>query len=695
MGPTDSASFTFSWLALKLLGRGLYSNPWSALSELVANGLDAGATQVLVYVHAVDKAASTVEVIDNGTGMSRSDIDTYVRVGHNKRLAPPPPDGRDAQPMGRKGIGKLAALFLSPHFYLHTRHHEGESVWELDARDGVIQDDDAPRLVSVDGTPPTPNDQEWQKFESGTRVIMEGVDLTGYGARGLQALGPRLANQFILGAETGPKILLWVHDRADTHTPDYREVQKEVAFDNFAYVLRNINRNDAHPHSFEEPTGPVRIPTRGLRGGQYFHTPEVEQIPSIVPDDEPWPSLVDKVDVENSTYLGRPFELTGWVGVHATIDSIAARKNDERFMKNRFYNPAQIRVYVRGKLATDRLLSELGLTGTFLNYIEGEISFDILDDDELPDIATANRQDFDQTDARVLLLRAIMRPIVQSLIVRRIALSNHIARRVSEEQQERESSSKQQFIGQLREDLDHYPEITRTTKDELAVVIANKIQGDVVPKSSFKVFISHSSEDRLFASFIDSLLLARGAREGEIFFTSRSGSIDLMRDERSLGEVIKRNITDDNTLVFYLTSKNFLASQFCLFEGGAGWATRAVSEYLKLNVDYDSIPRWLTNGRSEIRLLGGDDQVSLTPEIHNYLIECVLNPMIAHLNRGRVINGDDPIPLFQIRVVPSAVELARNGESPEDFFDRDIVEHWQVMVESQLETYLASYLGVT
>lgn len=127
----DEASFTFSWLALKLLGRGLYSNPWSALSELVANGLDAGATEVYVYVDARDKSNAVVEVIDNGGGMSRDDIDTYVKVGYDKRKSESHNSIADASPKGRKGIGKLAALFLSPHFYLSTRHLEGASSWEL------------------------------------------------------------------------------------------------------------------------------------------------------------------------------------------------------------------------------------------------------------------------------------------------------------------------------------------------------------------------------------------------------------------------------------------------------------------------------------------------------------------------------------------------------------------------------------
>ena len=37
----NKIDFTFGWLALKLLGKSLYSNAWSAISELVANGFDA------------------------------------------------------------------------------------------------------------------------------------------------------------------------------------------------------------------------------------------------------------------------------------------------------------------------------------------------------------------------------------------------------------------------------------------------------------------------------------------------------------------------------------------------------------------------------------------------------------------------------------------------------------------------------
>lgn len=689
----DEASFTFSWLALKLLGRGLYSNPWSALSELVANGLDAGATEVYVYVDARDKSNAVVEVIDNGVGMSRNDIDTYVKVGYDKRKAESRNNLADASPKGRKGIGKLAALFLSPHFYLSTRHEEGASSWELDAREAEVNLDAHPRLTAVDAASSTPNDKMWAGLTTGTRLTMLSVDLTGYGTQAVTALGTRLANQFLLPVSATPRILLWVQTSSTQSEPAYEPVEKSIAFGNLAEVVMSFPDSSLQPVELASPVEDLKIPAKGLPGDIYTHTPRRSPMRAEPEQDEAWAEIADEVDPENRTFLGVHYRLTGWIGVHATIDNESAQVNDTRFTKNRYYNPAQLRVYVRGKLASDRLLSQLGLTGTYVNYIEGEITFDLLDEDSLPDIATSNRQDFDETDKRVTLLRALVRPLVRYLIQERNKLASLISTEVGREKERRETASKRHFAEQLHADLEQHEEIPQSTRDELQMVITNKIQGDVTPKQSYRVFISHARTDRAFAVFIDDLLRARGAKQDEIFFTSRTGATDVLLDAQALSEVVKRNITDDNTLIFYMTSKNFLASQFCLFEGGAGWATRSVSEYLKLNVEHGTIPGWLTNGRGEAVLLSANNTIELTPVLHNYLVDGVLNPMIAHLNRGRDIAGEQAIPSFISADFPTAVEVAKEGKTPQDYYDPAIVEHWEAVVQGELAGYLEQYFA--
>jgi hypothetical protein len=689
----DEAEFTFSWLALKLLGRGLYSNPWSALSELVANGLDAGATQVYVFVDASNKEHATVEVIDNGSGMSRSDISTYVKVGHNKRLAQTELESADKNPKGRKGIGKLAALFLSSHFYLSTRHQEESSIWELDARDAEDRPNEHPHLIGVESPPSTPNSKLWADFATGTRITMLDVDLTGYGLQAVNALGVRLANQFLLPEASKPEVLLWVKTSSNISTPNYERVQKSIAFGNFSEVLHNIPWSDLQPAGLLDSTASVALPAKGLPGNSYTHRSVHAPMTFQPEEDDAWAEIEDVVDLDNKTYRGIPFSLTGWIAMHATIEVAAARENDAKFTKNKYYNPAQVRLYVRGKLASDRLLSQLGLTGTYANYIEGEISFDILDHDDLPDIATSNRQDFDETDSRMTLLRTLLRPLTRTLINHRNTLASTITAKVNEEKARRETASKKQFTEQLQTDLNYHDTIPQSTRDELQLVITNKIQGDVSPKQSYRVFISHSKVDSAFATLIDELLQHHGAKEDEIFFTSRTGSTDMLLNAEALSKIVKRSITNDNTLVFYLTSKHFSASQFCLFEGGAGWATRATSEYLKLNMDYGSIPKWLTDGQSEAILLSSSNTISLTPEVHNYLVTGILNPMIKHLNRGRDIDGDEPIRPYDKAVIPSSVEMQKTGTEPKDYYDASIVQHWNAGIDSGLSSYLEKYFA--
>ena len=66
--------------------------------------------------------------------------------------------------------------------------------------------------------------------------------------------------------------------------------------------------------------------------------------------------------------------------------------------------------------------------------------------------------------------------------------------------------------------------------------------------------------------------------------------------------------------------------------------------------------------------------------------------MIEHLNRGREIAGEDLIEPFELRPLPSAVEMSRAGTSPNDYFDSSIVEHWDVLVGAEVESYLTDYL---
>ncbi|WP_283308567.1 ATP-binding protein [Streptococcus dysgalactiae] len=104
---SDDLQFSFSYMALGLLGKNLYSNAWAALSELVANSLDAGSTEVYIAIDMRQKGNSVIEVYDNGEGMSYDNLkENYIKIGRNRRLN----QKNSESVMGRKGIGKLCSF---------------------------------------------------------------------------------------------------------------------------------------------------------------------------------------------------------------------------------------------------------------------------------------------------------------------------------------------------------------------------------------------------------------------------------------------------------------------------------------------------------------------------------------------------------------------------------------------------------
>ncbi|MFM0876840.1 ATP-binding protein [Streptococcus suis] len=191
----DKIQFNFSYYALNLLGKQMYTNRWSAISELIANGLDAGATKVNLYIESIDKKNSILEIIDNGSGMDYDDLSTkYALIGRNKRLSS---EDLSEKTKGRKGIGKLATLFLSKKYYIVSKKDGIASAWMLDSTDAL--DSDIPELVRVPiDDVHIENTKIWDEIESGTLIKSVGVNLAGFAEGKLESLKMTLANYYLL-----------------------------------------------------------------------------------------------------------------------------------------------------------------------------------------------------------------------------------------------------------------------------------------------------------------------------------------------------------------------------------------------------------------------------------------------------------------------------------------------------------------
>ena len=417
--------FNFTYLALRLLGRGLYSNPWSAITELVANGIDAGAEKIRVLFDLTDKAHASIEIMDDGSGMDFNDLSTkYALIGKNKRNDSSLTEEQKNSFMGRKGIGKLAALYLSKKYYIFTKTLESsETIWCLNSEN--VDDSDIPRLDKVSRNEVRiKTSKYWDEQEKGTLILLTNVNMVGIGEQRMNAFSTRLANYYLLDELNSAIELCVLEGPADPIV--FHPVEKSIAFKNMYAFFNNVDSSIN-----EKISERVYVPSKLQQLNNITYPVRV-----LNPTDFECSGYESFADSKGITKNLR-YELVGWIGIHSSINKSEASRNDDAFIKNNMYKPSQLRLYVRKKLAIENLLDYLGVTQAFANYIEGEISFDVLDSNELEDIATSNRQGFAEDDERFLLLIKLVKRIITALIRERVAVGTQVGKeeeRIREEE---------------------------------------------------------------------------------------------------------------------------------------------------------------------------------------------------------------------------------------------------------------------
>lgn len=588
--------FSMTYLALKMFGKQLYANISAAIAELVANGLDAKADNVYVYMDITNKEDATVIIFDDGSGMSEETLEKeYAVIGRNKRQGLSEDEAKTI--MGRKGIGKLAALYLSDTYTILTKQ-EGFTAraWRVDV--STMNDnnnDETPQMVEI--VYPFENSFVLQdKFDAvskGTLIYLDHVKLKRFGETAAEALEHRLANYFLVES-LADKIKLCIR-KSDSDEINFKPVKKNIAFENLAVIYSsdkcfdNLNNKDI---KFKDNT----LVTENKI---YTTKRKVLDLPKTtkakIKDENGKSQQIEKstkgqIEIDGKLY---DYELKGWIGVHCSIEIEKASLNCDNFQKNIYYNPNQLRVYVRNKLATSNFLNYLGMTATFLNYIEGEISFDILDVEGLEDITTAGRDNFSVQDERVKLLIILCKGIVSDLIRQRQTIADEMKEHSDlmkklKAQQEREKIQRKFTQGQIesKKVIDNLP------KDDQKALENDFTQFSRACNSSNDtntIFISHKNDCENFGNFlIDILIRVYPPIKNSIIFTSNS-DYGVPQGE-DIYTYLSSCFRDDMHVVF-LFSRSFYDSNVCLGEAGAAWGTNKKYSNFVIDVGFSSIDK--------------------------------------------------------------------------------------------------------
>ena len=342
---------TINLNVLNHLGINLYSNIPAVLSEVVANSWDADATNVNIEI-----GKEQITITDNGHGMTLDDInDKYLKIGYERRdHQPVKTEKHDRDVMGRKGIGKLSLFSIAEIVRVESM--------KSGSRNGFIMSTDEIKnhiKNDISGPyEPTPMSESEMKLDNtGTRIVLTKlkrrvtIATPGY-------VKKRLARRFSIIGDGNFKVCI-------DGTPI--KITDRSYFDKLQYLWH-------YGHDSEKYVDLCN------KSEKFEH------------DEKREGSIPYERKSQEVTYPVR-----GWIGTVTTPSLLTDKDVKENLNK--------IVVMVRGKLAQEDILEDIREAGFYNKYLIGEIHADFLDDNDLLDIATSNRQEIIKDDQRYVALR--------------------------------------------------------------------------------------------------------------------------------------------------------------------------------------------------------------------------------------------------------------------------------------------------
>lgn len=130
---TLNGTFKISPRILDHLGISAYNSLRKCLAELAANAHDADATEVRIGLPDTLDQNATIELEDNGVGMSAAELDEdYLFIGRDRRKDSGERTAKNRLVVGSKGIGKLAGFGVASRIEVTTRKAGAQSQVVLD-----------------------------------------------------------------------------------------------------------------------------------------------------------------------------------------------------------------------------------------------------------------------------------------------------------------------------------------------------------------------------------------------------------------------------------------------------------------------------------------------------------------------------------------------------------------------------------
>lgn len=534
---------------LELLGPNLYTNIYYVLAELIANAYDADAKNVYIIANKDD-----IRIEDDGHGMSyaKGDIKSYLNVAGVSRTNEDDSltRSRTRRKMGRKGVGKLAALSVSDEVDVLTVADGEKSGFVLSRRP-----ENGNKLKAI------PDDQI--KFDyvkdHGSAIVMRNPQYTlhttvGAVRKNLLKIFPLVSGDFKIHVIQGNQ---------KTVIADFdKNIMSELS------TLITLGDEFAHLCDLVEDLYPKRRA-------------------DLVDAREEKSFLVKMKDNEG---VEREYDLkiSGWIG---TYKSTRGRKAAVTDFPDNF-----ISLFANQKLGEFNILPVVGQNKLSEVYVVGQLHVDLFEQTELPDMALSNRQGYKSDDPRYIQVRNHIRsgllPEILKMRETYTALGNAKKKKKKEADLRNEEQKFKQKIDAFRKKAseDAAANLSKLSKDlskdDIERAIARSINQNSpdlglkakIDSQKKKILISQTRLDKALADVLCQMLIFNNIPAEEILYTNCDDEVCRIPEGRNVYEYLRDffvdSYSDQKIYVLFVTSENTKTSWGAITEVGASWITQ-------------------------------------------------------------------------------------------------------------------------
>ena len=534
---------------LELLGPNLYTNIYYVLAELIANAYDADAKNVYIIANKDD-----IRVEDDGHGMSykKGDVTKYLDVAAESRTTEGDSltKSRKRRKMGRKGVGKLAALSVSENVDVMTIAGGDKSGFILSRR---IEKNNKLRPIPE-------KDIKFTRIKKhGTAIVMKAPHYRLHKSldavkRNLLKIFPLVGKDFQIHIVRGKEVEV---------IADFdRNIMKELV------TLVTLGASYASLCDLVPNTYPKRRKDLVVANA-------TKSIPLQMKDNQ---------GAEHEYFL----EIKGWIGTYLTTKGRKAEMSD--FPDN------FISLFANGKMGEFNILPVVGQNKLNEVYVVGQLHVDLFELSELPDMSLSNRQGYKTDDPRyVALLNYVRSELLADILRRRDTftdLRNVEKKRVKEEKQkENEEKLKKAFNifgskaskaaarGIAKRGLDLPRDvIEKIIRDSINENTPNLGLKSVVDSQKKRILISQTQLDKPFADIVYQMLMFNNVPPDDILYTNCDDEVCRVPEGAHVYEYLRNffveSYSNQKIFVLFVTSENTKASWGAITEVGAAWITK-------------------------------------------------------------------------------------------------------------------------